>query len=105
MTEQYDSQVHSILSCPEVVARFPGEGNVAVDAVYSKESNLYQISIGERVGEEMKAVAISPWRAIPHGETLSSLIDKELLPFGERARIFDVFVEGKLVRSAGDVSK
>ena len=42
----------------------------------------------------------SPDNHLPQGADLAAIATEEISPWGEKARIFDVFAEGKLVRAA-----
>lgn len=93
---KYRTHVESMLKgMPEVLGRFPGKGNIAIN-VYSI-SDTYRVAIGERIGDEFIRVAESPRDPLPHGADLFAIATNEISPWGEKARIFDIFVEGKLV--------
>ena len=96
---EYRTHVEYILKgMPEVLGRFPGKGNIAVN-VYSI-SDTYRVAIGERIGDEFIKVAESPRDPLPHGADLVAIATNEISPWCEKARIFDIFIEGKLVRAS-----
>ena len=102
MSQEYKSITHGVLTgMPEILSRFPGKGNVAINIRhYDVVDTHYGVDIGERVGDSFEVVGESPMSAIPEGFDTNHIIEAELAPFGEKAVIFDVFVDGKLYREA-----
>ena len=96
----YGSHVEFMLKgMPEAIQFFPGRGNIAVN-VHSSEGMYYWVAIGERVGSEFLRVVESQPLPLQKGSDIGALADFELSHFGEKSKIFDVFLEGKLFREA-----
>ena len=96
----YGSNVEFMLrGMPEVLGFFPGKGNIALN-VYSV-GDRYIVAIGEKVDGQFVRVAESTSQTLLKGVDLGTIADRELQPFGDKAKIFDIYLDGKLTRDTG----
>jgi hypothetical protein len=103
MSQEYFSRTNGFLrEMPEILSRFPGKGNIAINVKHydSLGKQHYIVEVGERVNDSFVLVGQSTGAPVPEGLDTDLIIGKELEPFGDKARIFDVFVNSKLYREA-----
>ena len=62
--------------------------------------SAYDIAVGRREGDGFTQVASCTEKRESTASTLAQVADFELAPFGKVARVFNVFVDGKLYRQS-----
>jgi len=76
---------------------FPSVGNVAID-VSSYCSGMYVVSVGARICDGFKSVCKGYPELLLDGSSLEDIAKAELKPFGDKEKIFDVFINNELFR-------
>ena len=108
-TEEYNSQLEILkeevfynffpgIKGEKIYQLFPGKEGIAINV--SKLGNLYGVAIGERVGDSFVIIGEASLKPLPENSDLVVIANNELSPFGDKAKEFDIFVEGKLIRGA-----
>ncbi|TAL58290.1 MAG: hypothetical protein EPN86_00415 [Nanoarchaeota archaeon] len=98
-----DSIVLHYLDMPEIGTPIieewhPPDSNIAYNVVGSRD--LYRIELGVRNSDGFSMRGKSPWEKLKPGHTLEDVAKDEMTAMGDKAPIFDVFVEGKLYQVA-----
>lgn len=74
------------------------ESSVAYNIIGSQGN--YSFQMGIRRGQEFEKIGETLWQKLQPGHTLEKVAEDEICKMGDKAGIFDVFINGMLYRQA-----
>ncbi len=77
---------------------FPGNETISVNICTLRKG--YYVQVGERDGKAFRIVLQSPYASLKLSRNLTAIIRDELRPFDQAASLFDIYIDGKLIKEA-----